>query len=211
MRECETISIDECSASDYGSKLVGCLAHARRKFKEALVAQGKHKAGKVSKVDMALSMIAKLYRIETQIQALSLEERRYVRRTQSQAQLALLKQWLDKSVQQVSKESPLGKAIHYCLNQRSVLSRYTENSQLNIYNNRAEQAVKPFVIGHKNWLFNHNHRGAETSAIFYSIIKMAKANELTPFDYIEHCLEQLSNSNSDLNSLLHWQVKLGKA
>ncbi|UXK09067.1 transposase [Shewanella putrefaciens] len=175
------------------------------------MAQGKHKAGKVSKVDMALSMIAKLYRIETQIQALSLEERRYVRRTQSQAQLALLKQWLDKSVQQVSKESPLGKAIHYCLNQRSVLSRYTENSQLNIYNNRAEQAVKPFVIGHKNWLFNHNHRGAETSAIFYSIIKMAKANELTPFDYIEHCLEQLSNSNSDLNSLLHWQVKLGKA
>jgi hypothetical protein len=71
--------------------------------------------------------------------------------------------------------------------------------------------VKPFVIGRKNWLFNHNHRGAEASAILYSIIETAKANELTPFDYIEHCLEQLSNPNCDLNSLLPWQVKLGKA
>lgn len=206
------LQVDGYAAYQQASnKLVGCWAHARRKFKEALVAQGKPKAGKVSKADMALSMIAKLYRIETQIQALSLEERQYVRRTQSQAQLALLKQWLDKSVQQISKESPLGKAIHYCLNQWSALSRYTENSQLNIDNNRAERAVKPFVIGRKNWLFNHNHRGAEASAILYSIIETAKANELTPFDYIEHCLEQLSNPNSDLNSLLPWQVKLGKA
>jgi transposase len=73
------------------------------------VAQGKAKAGKVSKADMALSMIAKLYRIETQIQSLSLEERMYFRRPHSTAQLALFKQWLYKSVQQVSKLSPLGK------------------------------------------------------------------------------------------------------
>jgi transposase len=69
--------------------------------------------------------------------------------------------------------------------------------------------VKPFVIGRINWLFNHS--GAEASAILYSIIETAKANELTPFDYIEHCLEQLANPNCDLNSLLPWQVKLGKA
>ncbi|WP_351190229.1 transposase, partial [Shewanella sp. TB4-MNA-CIBAN-0142] len=68
--------------------------------------------------------IAKLYRIETQIQALSLEERLYFRRTHSRPQLGLFKQWLDKSVLQVSKESPLGKAIHYSLNQWSKLSCY---------------------------------------------------------------------------------------
>ncbi|EDQ01803.1 hypothetical protein KT99_04349 [Shewanella benthica KT99] len=74
-----------------------------------------------------------------------------------------------------------------------------------------ERAVKPFVIGRKNWLFNHNHRGAEASAILYSIIETAKANGLTPFDYIERCLEQLSHPNCDLSSLLPWRVKLGKA
>jgi transposase len=192
-------------------KLVGCWAHARRKFKEAIVAQGKNKTGKVSKADMALSMIAKLYRIETQIQSLCLEERLYFRRTHSCAQLALFKQWLDKSVEQVSKQSALGQAIHYSLNQWSKLSRYVEDSRLNIDNNRAERAVKPFVIGRKNWLFNHNHRGAEASAVLYSIIETAKANGLTPFDYIEHCLEQLSNPNCALNSLLPWHVNLSKA
>ena len=190
-------------------KLVGCWAHARRKFKEAIVAQGKNKTGKMSKADMALSMIAKLYRIETKIQSLSLEERLYFRRTHSSAQLATFKQWLVKSATQVSKQSALGQAIHYSLNQWPKLSRYVEDSRLNIDNNRAERAVKPFVIGRKNWLFNHNHRGAEASAILYSIIETAKANGLTPFDYIEHCLEQLSHPNCDLNSLLPWLVKLG--
>jgi transposase len=131
-----------------------------------LSAQGKPKTGKVSKADMALSMIAKLYRIKTQIQSLSLEERLYFRRTHSAAELMQFKQWLDKSAQQVSKQSALGQAIHYSLNKWSKLSRYIEDSRLNIDNNRAERAVKPFVIGRKNWLFNHNHRGAEASAIF---------------------------------------------
>ena len=102
-------------------------------------------------------------------------------------------------------------AIYYSLNQWSKLSRYTEDSRLNIDNNRAERAVKPFVIGRKNWLFNHNYRGAEASSILYSIIETAKANGLIPFDYIEHCLEQLSHPNCDLNSLLPWLVDLSKA
>ena len=153
------------------TKLVGCWAHARRKFKEAIVAQGKNKSGKVSKADMALNMIAKLYRIETQIESLSLEERLYFRRTHSRAQLALFKQWLDKSVEQVSPKSALGKAVKYSLNQWPKLTRYVEDSRLNIDNNRAERAVKPFVVGRKNWLFNHNHRGAKASAILYSIIE----------------------------------------
>lgn len=206
------LQVDGYAAYQQASnKLVGCWAHARRKFKEALVAQGKSKTGKVSKADMALSMIAKLYRIETQIQALTLEERLYFRRTHSRAQLAIFKQWLDKSVQQVSKKSKLGEAIQYSLNQWSNLRRYTEDSRLNIDNNRAERAVKPFVIGRKNWLFNHNHRGAEASVILYSMIETAKANGLIPFDYIEHCLEQLSYADCDLNKLLPWNMALAKA
>jgi transposase len=204
------LQVDGYAAYQQASKkLVGCWAHARRKFKEAIVGQGKTKTGKVSKADMALNMIAKLYKIETQIQSLSLEERLYFRRTHSCAQLTEIKRWLDKSVEQVSSKSALGKAIHYSLNQWPSLTRYIEDSRLNIDNNRAERAVKPFVIGRKNWLFNHNHRGAEASAILYSIIETAKANGLIPFDYIEHCLEQLSHPTCNLNSLLPWRVKLG--
>ena len=121
------------------------------------------------------------------------------------------KQWLDKSAQQVSKESPLGQAIHYSLNQWAKLSRYVEDSRLNIDNNCAELVVKPFVIGRENWLFNHNNRGSEASAILYSIIETAKANGLISFDYIEHCLAQLSYPNCDLNSLLPWQIVFDKA
>jgi hypothetical protein len=84
----------------------------------------------------------------------------------------------------------------------SKLSRHVDDSRLNIDNNRAEHSVKPFVVGRKNWLFNHNHRGAVASAILYSIIETAKANSLISFDYIEHCLAQLSYPDCDLHSLL---------
>ncbi len=130
------------------------------------------------------------------------------RQIKSEPILADFKAWLDKSALQVSSKSKLGEAINYSLNQWSKLKRYTENGLLNIDNNRAERAVKPFVIGRKNWLFNINHKGAETSAMLYSIIETAKANGLIPFDYINHCLEELAKSPTELDSLLPWNVKL---
>ncbi|MEI8602317.1 transposase [Shewanella sp. PP-Sp27a-2] len=146
-------------------------------------------------------MIAKLYTIETQIQSLSLEERLYFRCSHSAAHLLQFKQWLDKSAASVKTKPP---RPSYRLQPQSMgkLSRYVEDSRLNIDNNRAERAVKPFVIGHKNWLFSHNHRGTEASAILYSIIETAKANGLIPFGYIQHCLAQLSYLDCDLHSLL---------
>nr|WP_276315833.1 transposase [Parashewanella hymeniacidonis] len=123
----------------------------------------------------------------------------------------LVKAWLDKSALQVSKKGKLGTAITYNLNQWDKLLRYLDDGLLNIDNNRAERAVKPFVIGRKNWLFNVNHNGAETSAMLYSMIETAKANGLVPFDYINHCLEQLAKSPQDIESLLPWNVDLKKS
>jgi transposase len=91
----------------------------------------------------------------------------------------------------VSKQSALGQAIHYSLNQWAKLSRYIEDSRLNIDNNRAERAVKPFVIGRKNWLFSQTANGAHASATLYSIVETAKVNGLIPFDYICACLDEL--------------------
>ena len=186
--------------------LVGCWAHARRKFKEAEIVQGKNKTGKAT---WALNHIQKLYRIEAHIKGLSAEQKYQVRQNESLPLLNQYKLWLEKSALQVPAKTAIGKAIHYNLRQWPKLIRYIEDGHLNIDNNRAERAIKPFVIGRKNWLFSNTANGANASAILYSIIETAKANGLTPFDYIVHCLEHLAASPKDIEPLLPWKVNLG--
>jgi len=181
--------------------LAGCWAHARRKFIEAQTAQPK---GKTGKADMALSMIQKLYRIEMSLKDKSVDEKFQTRQEKAKPLLERFYQWLAKA--NVVTKSALGKAIAYCLNQWHKLIRYLEYGHLSIDNNRAERAIKPFVIGRKNWLFSNTANGAKASAMLYSMIETAKANGLTPFDYIAHCLEQLSNENVDVEKLLPWNV-----
>ncbi len=169
--------------------LVGCLAHVRRKFIEAQQAQVK---GKTGKADWAVSHIQKLYRIETAIKDKSPEQRYDIRQQQSRPLLEQLKAWLDKSSLQVPPKTAVGKAISYSLNQWHKLIRYIDDGRLSIDNNRAERAIKPFVIGRKNWMFSNTANGAQASAILYSLIETAKVNGLTPFDYIMCLLEQIS-------------------
>ena len=103
-------------------------------------------------------------------------------------------------------KTKLGEAIQYCLNQWHKLVRYTLDGQLSIDNNRAERAIKPFVIGRKNWLFSQTTTGANASAILYSIIETAKANNLNVFEYVMKSLELLSQPEADVDPLLPWQV-----
>ena len=92
-------------------------------------------------------------------------------------------------------------------NQWPKLIEYINDGRLSIDNNRAERAIKPFVIGHKNWLFSQTATGANASAILYSIIETAKANGLAPYDYITACLDELCQSTPDIDSLLPWNFK----
>lgn len=110
-------------------------------------------------------------------------------------------------------KTKLGEAIGYSLNQWHKLIRYTEDGCLAIDNNRAERAIKPFVIGRKNWLFSNTAKGANASAVLYSIIETAKATGLTPFDYLHHLLNELParKADSDLTDLLPWNVSLDDA
>ena len=189
--------------------LAGCWAHARRKFKEADIAQskGKPKAGKAT---WAMSHIKKLYRIERLIKDKTPVEKQAYRAEHATPLLEEYKTWLDKSIQQVPPKSTLGKALAYSLNQWPKLIRYLEDGQLNIDNNRAERAIKPFVIGRKNWLFSKTANGAHASSILYSIVETAKANNLIPFDYLHHVISVLSERDDDesLNELLPWNVSL---
>ena len=119
---------------------------------------------------------------------------------------------VDKSVQQVPPKSLLGKAIQYNLNQWEKLTVYLKDGRVNIDNNRAERAIKPFVIGRKNWLFSNTGNGARSSAILYSIIETAKANGLIPYDYLVTLFDELpklndENKERELEKLLPWTIK----
>ena len=90
----------------------------------------------------------------------------------------------------VQPTSVLGKAVQYTLNQWSKLQVYLTDGRINIDNNRAERAIKPFVIGRKAWLFVNTHGGADARAVLYSLVEIAKANDLQPIDYLMSLFEQ---------------------
>ena len=187
------------------SELIGCMAHARRKFVEAQTAGPKNKSGRAN---LAINKIAKLYRIETSIKDSSSDEKKIIRAEKSLPLINDFKKWLDKSALQVLPKSAIGKAIQYSLNQWEKLSGYIKSGDINIDNNRAERAIKPFVIGRKNWMFCNTASGANASATLYSLIETAKANGLTPFNYLMLLLEELPKQPEDLDYLMPWNAEL---
>lgn len=184
--------------------LVGCWAHARRKFIEAKQVQGKNKTGKA---DVVLNLIQKLYGIESRIKDKTTDEKHQYRQQQSKPIIDKLATWQIKHQDTLVGKTKLSDAVTYLKNQWPKLITYLDNGCLNIDNNRAERAIKPFVIGRKNWLFSQTSNGAKASATLYSIIETAKANGLTPSDYISHCLNELCQPSPDIDSLLPWLFK----
>lgn len=183
----------------------GCWAHARRKFVEAQKVQPK---GKTGKADWALNQIRKLYAVEQQTKALKPEARQALRDQKSRPLIVQLRTWLDKSLAQVLPKSALGKALHYLDGQWQRLTRFLDDGQIPLDNNPAENAIRPFVIGRKNWLFSHTPSGAHASAAIYSLIETAKANGLSPYEYLTFVFETLPTlGDDDLSTLLPWQWK----
>ena len=181
---------------------VGCWAHARRKFMDAKKLQGK---GNIGKVDTALAKIQKLYGIESRLKGLSADERKAEREKCAKPILDELYEWL--TTQRVIESSSLGKAIKYTLGQWPKLIRYVDDGHLSIDNNRAERAIKPLVIGRKNWLFSSTPSGANASAMLYSIVETAKANGLILYDYMVKCMKELAKPEPDIDALLPWNFK----
>jgi transposase len=173
--------------------LAGCWAHARRKFIEAQQAQGK---GKTGKADWAINQIQKLYALESKLKTQSAQIKQQQRQQLAAPLLKQLWDWLEKSKDTIPKESLVSKAISYTQKQWPKLIRYLDDGQLNIDNNRAERAVKPFVIGRKAWLFANTKTGAKASAALYSLVETAKINGLEPYHYLTQLFEQLPTANT---------------
>lgn len=186
-----------------GVERLACMAHARRKFVDAQKVQPK---GKTGRADIALTMINKLYGIERDLKEMTDEQRFGGRQEQSLPVLAQLKSWLEKTQPQVTAQSALGKAVNYLASNWNRLERYVEAGFLPIDNNAAERAIKPFVIGRKNWLFSDTPKGAAASAQIYSLVETAKANGQEPYTWLRHVLERIPQAKSveDFEALLPW-------
>jgi transposase len=173
---------------------VGCMAHARRKFSEAVKAQGKKK--KEGKAHRGLALIRKLYRVEKQARKLDPEDRHARRQKQARPVLDELRSWLDEVLPQVPPTSATGKALSYLHNEWSKLVRYLDDGRLEIDNNGAENAIRPFVVGRKNWLFSASVKGVKASANLYSLIETAKANSLEPYAYLRYLFTELPKAGT---------------
>ena len=188
---------------------LGCFDHARRKFVDAQKAQPKGQQVKTSKADVGLSKINALYRLERAIKDLSPMEK-YQRHQQVAVPLLnTLKDWLEQQISRVAKGTLTYKAIYYSLNQWDKLIRYCEDGRLNISNAGTENAIRPFAVGRKRWLFSDTPKGAHASAIHYSLVQTCKANDIEPYKYYCYILSRLAYADTveKWEELLPWRVK----
>lgn len=164
-------------------RVVGCWAHARRKFDEAVKSlPQKEQAGCAALEGQAFC--TKLFSIEKDIQGLPFEEKRKQRQSRAKPVLDALFSWAQEKQKVAPPKSALGKALRYLKEQRPYLVRYLEDGRLEMSNNRAERSIKPFVMGRKNWLFANTPAGAQASAVIYSLIETAKETGLDPYKYL---------------------------
>ena len=195
---------------------VGCWAHARRRFTEALKGAGpSRKKGakrktRHSQAEAGLRWIQKLYAIERRVQDATPEERRRVRQAESLPVVAALRQWLDRALETVVPQSLTGKAVAYLDAQWPKLVRVFDYGFVPLDTNRVENAIRPFAVGRKNWLFAETVAGAEASANLYSVVETAKANRLEPWAYLQHLFAELPKAQSfdDVDALLPDRVQL---
>jgi transposase len=196
---------------DRGSGIVhaGCWAHVRREFHEVkTVASAKARSSppKGGSADVALGYIRDLYAVEHRAKERGLTGEALVaeRREKAKPILDAFKAWLEQREREVPPKTLLGKAIAYALGQWKRLVVYVDHAVLTMDNNLAENAIRPFVIGRKNWLFSGNARGASASAALYSLIETAKANGLEPYRYLRYLFTKLplARTEQDYAALL---------
>lgn len=182
----------------------GCWAHARRKWREAMPDGA---TVKTSKAAVGYRYCTKLFTLDGKVSYILPKTRNEHRQNVVRPLLEEYFCWL-KTVHP-EKGSKLEDAVRYSMNQEQQLTAFLDSPEVPISNNLAENAIRPFVVGRKNWLFCDSVKGAESSAIVYSIVETAKANNLEPYDYLLMVLSLLptkgkSPSHEDLERLMPW-------
>ena len=182
----------------------GCWAHMRRKWREAMP---RGATMKTSQAAIGYNYCSKLFSLEKKYSGMNSENRKFARQAEAEPLLEAYWLWL-KSLDPVPG-SKLENAVTYANNQRPYLCAFLEHGEVDISNNTAENAIRPFVVGRKNWLFSDTPKGADSSAIIYTLVESAKANGLEPYLYLRCLLEELrffesTPSAADLEAFMPW-------
>jgi transposase len=178
-----------------GITIVGCFAHARSRFFDALKVIKKEEDRAGSLASVGLKFCDSLFDIERKIKDKPFEERFAVRSAEASPVLDKFKAWLLSVQPLVAPESKTGKAIKYALNQWEYLVRYLLDGRIEISNNRCERSVKPFVINRKNFLFADSVAGARAAAVLHSMTETAKEAGLNPHEYLSHIFRTAAGVN----------------
>lgn len=166
-----------------------CWTHLRRKFVDSLP-KDIH-SPKDTLPSQGITYCNKLFEIEKKLENLSSEQRKAEHLERENPVLEAFWAWIDSTKGKELPKSKLGEALTYALNHKEGFTDYLQDGNCSISNNLAENSIRPFTIGRKNWLFSGNPKGAAASAAVYSIIERAKANGLNPYKYLQFIFSQL--------------------
>lgn len=190
-----------------------CNAHARRKF-EPIAKEAIDAGGSNGIAEYAMKFFQKLYNIEryAKIKEMGPEQRKALRQEKSKPLVLEFRGWLGAVRSTVLPKSPLGNAVAYCINHWEGLTRFLDEGRLEVDNNLTEQAIKPFVIARKNFLFACSVEGAKALCIHFSLIRAAKIHNLDPYKYYVTLFNEIPycKTIADYEALLPWNIKLEK-
>jgi len=192
----------------------GCFAHCRRKYTEALDSAPSGTDLKQTVSYQLLHMINKLFTIEKKIKDKNYEEIQEIRQKEAKPLVDQFFEEVKEYAKAAVPKTKLSQALTYSINQEDKLRYYLKDGRVEISNNRAENAIRPFCVGRRNWLFYNTVQGAKASAAIYSLIESAKLNKLKPYEYINHILTVLPEIDIDdekeLEPIMPWSKELPK-
>lgn len=199
-----------------GLKNANCWAHARRSFMDAVKAMTDRNAAKQSVAYQALVRISSFYKLEETFRNMSAEERLRARQKSIKPLVEEFFVWAKKNLPGQLPKSTTAKGLSYCINQEEYLKVFLEDGEVPIDNSASERSIRTFCIGKKNWVLFDSIKGAQSSAVIYSISETAKLNNLSTYNYFKHLLTELPkladrDGNIDikvLDPLLPWAKEL---
>ncbi len=190
--------------------VAGCWTHLKRKFAEYLKTM---KSGKGTFSDIAVKKIQKIYHEDNKLKELKPKEKLQKRQEKIRPLVDDFFEWVKKNQEYVASESATGRAFAYAINQEKYLREFLDDENIPLDNNPAEQSIRPFTVGRKNWVMIDTMKGAEASAVLYSIVETAKANNLKIYEYLTYVLTELSKTIHDFTvevpeKLMPWSEEL---
>ena len=195
-------------------KVAGCWIHARRPFADFIKSVGL-KTAKGTVAQEAYDMITDILHTDNEFDDLSNTDRKKQRQAKLQEKVDAYFEWVKQKYNQVTHNSTIGKALAYSINQEKYLRVFLTDGMVPPDNNYAEQAIRPFTIGRKNFVLMKSDNGAKASAMLYSLVETAKANEVNTYQYLELLLTEIPMHMDDdnlkfLDELLPWSPRVQK-